>query len=49
MNLITYKGKIIVPLILINRVIEQFHDHILGGHLEQRQLKEFHKNIFGHK
>ena len=33
MNLITSKGKIIVPLILINRVIERFHDHILGGHL----------------
>jgi hypothetical protein len=32
-KLITHKGKIVVPATLTNRVIERFHDHILGGHL----------------
>ena len=36
-NLLTLRGKIIVPVALKFRIMEQFHDHLLGGHLGFRK------------
>ncbi|KZR96558.1 Uncharacterized protein APZ42_009039, partial [Daphnia magna] len=32
-GLLTHKGKILIPGSLKHRVMERFHDHLLGGHL----------------
>ncbi|KAI9560471.1 hypothetical protein GHT06_014495 [Daphnia sinensis] len=32
-GLLTHKGKILIPSCLKHRVMERFHDHLLGGHL----------------
>jgi hypothetical protein len=47
-KLITHKVKIVVPATLTNRVIERFHDHILGGHLGiTKNANVFLRNISG--
>jgi len=36
-DLLTKQGKLIVPAVLKFRVMERFHDHLLGGHLGSRK------------